>query len=67
MAAEESGRRVIASLNEEFQVGDHDFTRFGIIPSVMFVPIYHIPLKVLGTVARSVLPSKRQCFKHPHQ
>ena len=36
VAAAERGRRVIVSLNEEFQVGDHDFTRFSIIPSVMF-------------------------------
>ena len=36
MAAAESGQRVIVSLKEEFQVGDHDFTRFSIIPSVIF-------------------------------
>ena len=36
MAAAERGRRVIVSLQEEFQVGDHDFTRFSIIPSVIF-------------------------------
>ena len=36
MAAAERGRRVIVSLKEEFQVGDHDFTRFSIIPSVIF-------------------------------
>ena len=36
VAAAERGRRVIVSLNEEFQVGDHDFTRFSIIPSVIF-------------------------------
>ena len=36
VAAAERGRRVIVSLDEEFQVGDHDFTRFSIIPSVMF-------------------------------
>ena len=36
VAAAERGRRVIVSLNEEFHVGDHDFTRFSNIPSVMF-------------------------------
>jgi hypothetical protein len=36
VAAAERGRRVIVSLKEEFQVGDHDFTRFSIIPSVVF-------------------------------
>ena len=32
----ERGRDVIVSLNETFAVGDHDFTRFSIIPSVVF-------------------------------
>ena len=32
----ERGREVIVSLNETFAVGDHDFTRFSIIPSVVF-------------------------------
>ena len=36
VAAAERVRRVIFSLHEEFQVGDHDFTRFSIIPSVIF-------------------------------
>ncbi|MCG8626335.1 MAG: hypothetical protein MJE68_30595 [Proteobacteria bacterium] len=36
VAAAERGRRVTVSLKEEFQVGDHDFTRFRIIPSVIF-------------------------------
>ena len=36
VAAAERGRRVIVSLQEQFKVGDHDFTRFSIIPSVLF-------------------------------
>ncbi len=36
VAAAERGRRVIVSLQEEFHVADHDFTRFSIIPSVIF-------------------------------
>lgn len=36
VAAAERGQRVIVSLKEEFQVGDHDFTCFSIIPSVIF-------------------------------
>ena len=36
MAAAERGRIVIFSLHEEFQIGEHDFTRFSIIPSVIF-------------------------------
>ena len=67
VAAAERGWRVIVSLNEEFQVGDHDFTRFSIIHVSCFILIYQIPSKVLGTVARFVSPSKRGCFNHPHQ
>jgi len=36
VAAAERGRRVIVSLQEQFEVGDHDFTYFSIIPSVLF-------------------------------
>ena len=36
VAAAERGRRVIVSLQENFEVADHDFTRFSIIPSVIF-------------------------------
>ena len=36
VAAAERGRRVIVSLQEQFEVGDHDFTCFSIIPSVLF-------------------------------
>ena len=36
VAAVERGREVILSLNETITVGDHDFTRFSIIPSVVF-------------------------------
>ena len=35
VAAAERGREVIVSLNETFAVGDHDFTCFSIIPSVV--------------------------------
>ena len=34
VAAAERGRRVIVSLDKEFSVGDHDFTKFSLIPSV---------------------------------
>lgn len=37
VAATDRGRRVIVGLNETFKVADHDFTKFGIIPSVTFV------------------------------
>ena len=36
VAAAERGQEVVVSLHETFAVGDHDFTRFSIIPSVVF-------------------------------
>lgn len=37
VAAAERGRRVPVATNQSFQAGDHDFTKFGIIPSVIFI------------------------------
>ena len=37
LAAAEHGRRVLVGPNETFEIGDHDFTKFSIIPSVSFV------------------------------
>ena len=37
VAAVERGRRVIVGLNSSMEVGDHDFTRFSVIPSVCFI------------------------------
>ncbi|XP_019855518.1 PREDICTED: uncharacterized protein LOC109584280 [Amphimedon queenslandica] len=37
VAAVERGREVIVSLNETYAVGDHDFTKFSVIPSVTFL------------------------------
>ena len=34
VAAAERGKRVIVSRTASFEVGDHDFTRMGIVPSV---------------------------------
>lgn len=34
VAAAERGRRVLVAKNESFEVGDHDFTKFSVIPSV---------------------------------
>ena len=34
LAAAERGRQVVVSLNQSFQVGDHAFSRFSLIPSV---------------------------------
>ncbi len=35
-AATDRGRRLIVGRNESFEFADHDFTKFGIIPSVSF-------------------------------
>ena len=37
VAAAERGRRVLVSMTKAFQVGDHDFTKFSVIPSVILV------------------------------
>ena len=37
VAAAERGRRVLVAQSETFEVGDHDFTKFSIIPSVSFI------------------------------
>ena len=37
VAAAERGRRVLVSMEKSFQVGDHDFTKFSVIPSVILV------------------------------
>ena len=36
VAAAERGKQVLVGPNETFAVGDHDFTRFSIVPSVIF-------------------------------
>ena len=37
VAATERGRRVPVRVDERLQVGDHDFTKFSLIPSVTFI------------------------------
>ena len=37
VAAAERGRRVLVSHDATFEVGDHDFTRMSIVPSVCFI------------------------------
>ena len=36
VAAAERGRKVMVSIDSSFEVADHDFTRFSIVPSVSF-------------------------------
>ena len=37
VAVAERGRRVLVSRDATFEVGDHDFTRMSIVPSVCFI------------------------------
>lgn len=37
VAAAERGKKVIVSMQNQFVVGDHDFTKFSLIPSVAFI------------------------------
>ena len=47
VAAAERGKKVIVSLQKEFYVGDHDFTKFSLIHSVTF--IIDIPATIDGS------------------
>uniref|UniRef100_A0A1X7SZ43 Uncharacterized protein n=1 Tax=Amphimedon queenslandica TaxID=400682 RepID=A0A1X7SZ43_AMPQE len=47
VASAERGRRVAVRADENFVVGDHDFTKFGLIPSVTF--IIKIPDEICGS------------------
>lgn len=47
VAAAERGRKVLVSLTQSFEVGDHDFTKFSIIPSVLLK--VDIPDEVSGS------------------
>ena len=37
VAAVERGRSVVVGINSNFQVADHDFTRFSLVPSVTVI------------------------------
>ena len=47
VAAVERGRRVIVSKDTSFEVADHDFTRFSLVPSVCFA--IDIPDSIVGS------------------
>lgn len=47
VASAERGRRVAVRSDENLVVGDHDFTKFGLIPSVTF--IINIPDEICGS------------------
>lgn len=47
VASAEHTRRVLTVSDESFEAGDHDFTKFGIIPSVAFM--VHIPEEIDGS------------------
>ena len=47
VAAAERGRRVLVGVQEEFQVGDHDFTKFSLVPSVTL--LCDLPSEICGS------------------
>lgn len=52
VAAVERGRRVVVGLNSKFQVADHDFTKFSLVPSVTMV--CDVPESIQESFYRSV-------------
>ena len=52
VAAVEWGRRVVVGLNTKFQVADHDFTRFSLVPSGTM--IYDFPESIQESFYRFV-------------
>ena len=61
VAAAERGKRVIVSCDSTFQVGDHDFTRMGIVPSVCLS--IDIP-ENLFTMGKYIYALKMLFFNH---
>lgn len=65
VAAAERGRRVLVRVGTTFEVGDHDFTKFSIIPSVVLVVDIRITSRSRGTGGRCMLATKMQLLTHP--
>ena len=47
VAAAERGKKVLVKVGGSFEVGDHDFTKFGLVPSVTLVNT--IPSEISGS------------------
>ena len=52
VAAAERGRQVVVSKTDTYAVGDHDFTRFSIFPSVVLELKFQLRLKALGILGK---------------
>lgn len=63
VAAVERGKQVLVGLNNKMQVGDHDFTKFSLSPSVNFV--VNIPDDVDGSSynGQVYVGLKENCFE----
>ena len=48
------GCRVLVATNESYQVGDHDFTKINVIPTVILLNIYLKKLKIPGSEANPI-------------
>ncbi len=55
------GRCVLVAPNQTFEVGDHDFTKFAVVPSVSFVLKF---LTVRDMKAKSTLGTKMQSLSY---
>lgn len=67
VAAAEHGRPVLVASNQTFKVGDRDFTKYSIIPSVSFITKIPVRLKALmihGMIVMSTLVTKMLCLSH---
>ena len=64
LAAAERGREVVVSTSDTFVIGDHDFSKFKITPSVTL--LVDIPDKVLFILVRSLLGLKTPYLNHLH-
>jgi len=60
VAAAECGKRVIVSMEKEFSIGDHDFTKFSLIPSASF--IIDIPDTIDGSWYDGEVHISLNCF-----
>ena len=69
LAAAERGRRVLVGAGATFEVSDHDFSKFSIVPAVsLFVDIpSYIPSDIFGSWYHGqVNVNLKEYFNHPH-
>ena len=45
----DQGKRVLVKVGASSEVGDHDFTKFSMVPSVSLVNVNDIPIEITGS------------------